>query len=183
MFKTRLRLIRNYLRQWKLKQAGGFCGGPVICGCGIQIQLGMVKGKPGSIHFDKHVELGHYTVLNAWGGRIQISENTFIGPQCTFYGHGGITIGSNCLIAGNTCIVSSNHTIPPVDKKIRDCPSILKPTHIGNDVWIGFSSTILGGVHIGDGAVIGAGSVVTKNIPAAAIAVGNPARIIRYREE
>ena len=63
------------------------------------------------------------------------------------------------------------------DKKFED----IKPSFIGNDVWIGANVTVLKGVRIGDGAVVGAGSVVTKDIPELGIAVGNPARVVKYR--
>ena len=70
-----------------------------------------------------------------------------------------------------------------VDKLIRKQPLCSKPITIGNDVWVGAGSSILPGITIGDGAVIGARSVVTHDIPPNAIVVGSPAEIIRYRTE
>lgn len=122
------------------------------------------------------------TILKSFFRHIIIHQNTFLGEYVVIYGHGGVEIGENTLIAMHTVIVSSNHTIPLRSEKIRDKPDILLPTKIGSDVWIGANCTILGGVRIGDGAVIGAGSVVTKDIPPYAIAFGNPAKVIKYRE-
>lgn len=134
-----------------------------------------------SIKIGKYCELGYGVILKTYGGSITVNKNTFMGEHVIIYGHGGVTIGKNTLIAMHTCIVSSNHTIPGQDELIRNQPDTLLPVNIGSDVWIGANCTILGGVSIGNGAVIGAGSVVNKDIPAYSIAVGNPARVIRYR--
>ena len=147
---------------------------------------GIVDFKPGKaggmLSLGEQTHLSGGLVIHLYGGSLEIGVNTFVGPKCTFYGHGGITIGSNTLIAMHTCIMSSNHTIPSQNDLIRFQPDILLPVDIGSDVWIGANCSILGGVTIGDGAVIGAGSVVTKDIPSYAIAVGQPAKVIRYRE-
>ena len=79
-------------------------------------------------------------------------------------------------------ILSSNHTIPAVDRCIRWEKDVLLPTKIGRDVWIGANAVILGGVTIGDGAVVAAGAVVTKDVESGAIVAGNPARLLRKRE-
>jgi len=136
----------------------------------------------GQIIIGKNCEVSNGVVFKTYGGNINIKNNVFFGEYVILYGHGGITIGSNTLIAMHTCIVSSNHTIPPQIELIRNHPDLLLPVSIGNDVWIGANCTILGGVSIGSGAVIGAGSIVTKDIPDYAIAIGNPARVIKYRK-
>lgn len=102
-----------------------------------------------------------------------------------------ILIGKYCSIAANVSILESSHYIERVTtyyvmSEIFGCDSIADVKskgciNIGNDVWIGTSATILAGVEIGNGAIIGAGSVVTKYIPPYAIAVGVPAKVLRYR--
>ncbi|MBJ7326566.1 MAG: hypothetical protein JHC52_04385 [Chthoniobacterales bacterium] len=79
-------------------------------------------------------------------------------------------------------ILSSNHAIPAMGTLIRDVPDELLPTKIGRDVWIGANAVILGGVTIGDGAVVAAGAVVTKDVEAGAVVAGVPARLLRKRE-
>ncbi len=121
-------------------------------------------------------------VLHAYGGSIRVGQNVFLGPHVVVYGHGGVEIGDDCLIAMHCRIVSSNHTVPPLGTDIRSQPDILLPTKIGRDVWLGAGVTVLGGVTIGDGCVIGAGSVVTKNLPSGSIAYGVPAKVTGQRE-
>lgn len=136
----------------------------------------------GSIDIAPQCELSKGTVLKAYGGKINIAKNTFLGEYVCIYGHGGVEIGENTLIAMHTCILSSNHTVPDKGSLIRYQPDIPLPVKIGNDVWIGAGCKILGGVIIGDGCVVGAGAVVSKNLPPYAVAVGVPAKVIRYRD-
>lgn len=109
------------------------------------------------------------------GKNIKIGKNVFINACCRFQDQGGIEIGDGSLIGHNTTIATLNHDFNP-DKRANLHPS---PVKIGKKVWIGSDCTILPGVEIGDGAVIGAGSVVTKNVPASSVAVGSPARVIK----
>lgn len=112
-----------------------------------------------------------------------MAENVFIGPYVVIYGHGGVVIGSNTLLSMHCRILSSNHTVPPPGTLIRSQPDILLPTRIGNDVWLGAGVTVLGGVTIDDGCVVGAGAVVTRDLPPNSIALGVPARVVGSRAE
>lgn len=112
------------------------------------------------------------------GVNIKLGKNVFINACCRFQDQGGITIGDGTLVGHNVTIATLNHDYNP-NNRASITP---KPVKIGKNVWIGSDSTILPGVEIGDGAIIGAGSVVTKNVPANTIAAGNPARIIRKIE-
>ena len=112
------------------------------------------------------------------GINIKVGKNVFINACCRFQDQGGIEIGDGSLIGHNTTIATLNHDFNP-SKRQNLIPSSVK---IGKNVWIGSDCTILPGVEIGDGAIIGAGSVVTKFVPANTIAVGNPARVIKEIE-
>ena len=112
------------------------------------------------------------------GKNIKIGKNVFINACCRFQDQGGIEIGDGSLIGHNTTIATLNHDFNPA-KRQNLTPS---PVKIGKNVWIGSDCTILPGVTIGDGAIIGAGSVVTKSVPKNTIAVGNPARVIKEIE-
>jgi acetyltransferase-like isoleucine patch superfamily enzyme len=116
--------------------------------------------------------------VSMWGGRLEIGEGTFVNYGCAFSANKLIKIGKDCMI-GTHCIVMDNdyHHID-VDKRDLRPPS--QPIIIGDNVWIGARVTILKGVHIGDYAVIGAGSVVTRDIPPYCVAAGVPARVVRH---
>jgi acetyltransferase-like isoleucine patch superfamily enzyme len=88
-----------------------------------------------------------------------------------------VTIGDNCQLAPNVAIYTAGHPVHP-DSRNSGYEYGIEIT-IGNNVWVGGNTVILPGVHIGDCCVIGAGSVVTKDIPAWSIAAGNPCRVIR----
>ncbi len=93
-----------------------------------------------------------------------------------------VVIGENVMIGQELLIFTQNHSMSRIDIPMREqgmTPT--KPVVIGNDVWIGARVTILPGVHIGDGAVIGAGAVVTKDVPSYEIWGGNPARLLKKR--
>lgn len=94
---------------------------------------------------------------------------------------GGVEIGERVLVGHRTCIISSNHAVPLGRGRIFGAGRVDAPVVIENDVWLGANVLVLPGVRIGEGAVIGAGSVVTRSVPPMAVAVGNPARVVRER--
>ena len=123
-----------------------------------------------------------FSVVQAVNGRIEIGDRSVVGDFCNLYGHaGGLTIGQDVMIASGCRIVPSRHTFEDPDLPISRQPSKSEGIAIGDGCWIGTNVAILDGVRIGDGAIIGAGSVVNRSIPAFAIAVGVPARVLRYR--
>lgn len=109
------------------------------------------------------------------GRNIHLGKGVFINAGCKFQDQGGIYIGDGTLIGHSTVLATLDHGLLPEERH----DLIPNPIHIGRNVWIGSNSSILSGVTIGDNAVIGAGSVVTKDIPENMIAVGSPARVIR----
>jgi acetyltransferase-like isoleucine patch superfamily enzyme len=137
--------------------------------------------KRGAVLFGAGCELGLGSEFNPWEGHIHIGERVFFGPYVIVYGQGGVEIDDGCIISIHCCILSSNHPIVSRDKMIRDEPNILLPTKIGRDCWLGAGTKVLGGVQIGDGCIVGAGAVVTKDLPAYSIAVGVPAHVVGYR--
>ncbi|WP_144796098.1 sugar O-acetyltransferase [Microbacterium paludicola] len=114
-----------------------------------------------------------------FGKNMTLGKRVFINSGCRFQDQGGITIGDDCLIGHNAVIATLQHDIDPR----RRSDLIPSPVVIGRNVWLGANVTVLPGVAIGDDAVIGAGSIVTKNIPAGTIAVGSPARVVRTIDE
>ena len=112
-----------------------------------------------------------------YGFHIQVGKGFFANYNCTILDVGKVTIGENVLLAPNVSIYTAGHPVHPAARQSGYEYGI--PVTIGNNVWIGGNVVITPGVHIGDNVVIGAGSVVTKDIPANVVAAGNPCRVIR----
>lgn len=113
-------------------------------------------------------------------GRISVGVMTAPGmsPGCYVSGGGGVIFGDSVYIGPGVKIISRNHDPDDLEAYLPT-----EPIRVGSRVWIGANVVILPGVQIGDGAVIGAGSVVTRDIPAMCVAAGNPARPIRQRSD
>jgi acetyltransferase-like isoleucine patch superfamily enzyme len=143
--------------------------------------------------FDKHLYLTAWDSYQSKESPQTFSTSIFIGSNCHFgsFNHitaiNSITIGNNLLTGKNVTITDNSHgstnlehfSIEPILRPLVSNG----PVKIGNNVWIGDKATILPNVKIGDGAVIGANTVVTKDIPPYAVAVGNPARILKIANE
>ncbi len=112
-----------------------------------------------------------------YGFNIEVGKNFFANYNCTILDVAKVKIGDNCQFAPNVAVYTAGHPIHPVSRNSQYEYGI--SVTIGDNVWIGGNSVIVPGVHIGSNTVIGAGSVVTKDIPDWVIAAGNPCRVIR----
>ncbi len=112
-----------------------------------------------------------------YGTHISVGKNFFANYNCTIIDVAKVTIGDNCQFAPNVSIYTAGHPLHPEIRNTLYEYGI--HVTIGNNVWIGGNSVVLPGVNIGDNCVIGAGSVVTKDIPPWSLAAGNPCRVIR----
>ena len=141
------------------KQIRAFCGKLILekCGRGVNIEKGA--------NFPSSAELG---------------DNSGIGIRAQI--NGKVIIGKSVMMGPDVCIYAINHATDRVDIPINlQGVAPEAPVVIGDDVWIGARAIILPGVHVGAGAVIGAGAVVTKDVPDYAVVGGNPARILKMR--
>ncbi|HHQ4320015.1 sugar O-acetyltransferase [Clostridium perfringens] len=117
-----------------------------------------------------------------WGGKnVHFGNGVYANFNLTMVDDCDIFVGNNVLFGPNVTVLAGTHPIHPELRSKQAQYNI--PIHIGNNVWIGANSVILPGVNIGDNSVIGAGSVVTKDIPSNVVAVGNPCRVLREINE
>lgn len=129
--------------------------------------------------------LGHYgsnCLINQpfrcdYGCNIHIGDHFLGNFNLTILDEALVTFGNHCFVGPNVSIYTACHPLTPEER--NEGTEWAEPVTIGNNVWIGGSTTIVPGVTIGDNCVIGAGSVVTHDIPANSVAVGNPARVIK----
>jgi len=158
------------------------CGMPrVQIGDGASVVLGdnvTLNSKDRGYHLNLYAPMK--LMADRPGARILVGDNTRMSGTC-IHAHKSVTVGRNCLIAGNTQIFDGNaHDLafPRVEERLQtagDAEEIV----IEDNVWIGANSIVLPGVRIGYGAVVGAGSVVTRDVPRFALAAGNPARVVQ----
>ncbi len=143
-----------------------------------------LRGRPYIVN-EGHIEIGDRVTLHSHvvpielhtvdGGRIEIGPGSFVNYGTIVTAYDSVRIGRECLI-GHYVIVLDNSEH---DVAQRGRPGRSRPVSVGDRVWLCDRAIVLPGVHIGEGAVIGAGAVVTKDVPAWTLAAGNPARVIR----
>ncbi|MBE7025923.1 MAG: acyltransferase [Ruminococcaceae bacterium] len=141
----------------------------------------VILKKNGTISLGDRVVLHKGCKLSAWGtdgpAKIRIGSRTYIGDRTEIHAGQSVTIGDGCDISWDCCIMDRDY------HKLGSEKEIFAPVTIGNHVWIGCKSTILKGVTVGDGAVIAAGSVVTRDVPPRTLVGGNPARVLKEEVE
>ncbi|OUL26700.1 acyltransferase [Nostoc sp. 106C] len=155
-------------------------------GNGVYIFKGVrIDGKGhenNKIHLENGVVLERNVLIGALNNTyIHIGQDTFIGPSVCIAGPGEIKIGKHCLIAAHTGIYANNHNFADPMELIKYQGISSQGIVIEDDCWLGHGVKVLDGVTIGRGCVIGAGAVVTKDIPPFSVAVGVPARVIKSR--
>ena len=145
---------------------------------GLAIRYVVVKSLARSCGDNVSIHAGAYILSPA---NLAIGHNVSIHPFCYIDATGGLQIGDNVSIAHGTSILSTTHTYDDLRTPIKYQPIAAQPTVVANDVWLGAKSTVLGGTAIGEGSVIAAGAVVTKDVSPLSIVAGVPARTIKIR--
>lgn len=141
------------------KAVRSLCGKLILAKCGKNVNIYRCARFSSSVELGHNSDIGYKATIN---GKCIIGNNVIMGPYCTVYTH--------------------NHNTDRIDVAIKyQGDSEERPVYIGDDSWIGSHVIILPGVHIGKGCVIGAGSVVPKDIPDYAVAAGNPCKVVKMR--
>ena len=173
------RKVRNKIRQLLGKDHNP----GIIIGNGSSIAKSAVveiRGG-GTITIGEGTEVLDGAMILTHGGNIEIGNNCSVNVYSVIYGHGGVKIGNNVLIAGGNMIIPNNHNFMSRDKTIIEQGATAQGIVIEDDVWIGHGCTILDGIVLAKGTVVAAGSVVNKSTEPYSVVAGVPARIIKYR--
>ncbi|MCD4681762.1 MAG: acyltransferase [Bacteroidales bacterium] len=125
----------------------------------------------------------HPTCSISHGNKLFVKNNVQLNSHIHFFCQGGLFLGNNVTIAAHTLIITSNHDYRrnkavPFGQDIE-----IRPVYIHDNVWIGANCTIMPGIEIGEGAIVGAGAVVAKDVEPCAIVAGNPARVVGHRDK
>jgi acetyltransferase-like isoleucine patch superfamily enzyme len=174
------RLLWRYLwRRW-LTVAGRRweTDGPVFFGRDLELEI----SRRGRVRFGRFVWVGDGTKIRCHEGEVEIGRKTVIGQECTISAYRRVRIGEQCVIADRAMFIDFDHGVVEVERPIRLQGIYKRDVEVGANVWIGYGACVLRGVRIGDNAVVGTNSVVTKDVPANAVVGGVPARVLRMRE-
>ena len=137
--------------------------------------------KPGDfLYCGENARIGAGVSISA-PERLHIGDNVGIGEKCSIHAVGGCYIGNDCTIGSGTTIITVEHSYSRGDCLPYDELRLVKPVYLEDYVWVGIGVSIAGGVRIGEGAIIGMGSVVFQDVPPLAIVAGNPAKVIFSR--
>lgn len=146
------------------------------------LEPGVLIFHPENVALGANVYVGHQTILKGYyKNKLIIGDETWIGQQCFFHAGGGIQIGRRVGIGPGVKILTSFHREAGREIAIYNAPVEFQPVVIEDDADIGVGAILLPGVTVGKGAQVGAGSVVTQDVAAYQVVVGNPARVLRER--
>jgi acetyltransferase-like isoleucine patch superfamily enzyme len=140
-------------------------------------------GKDARVVLGRWSWLGHGCKVRAHEGEVLIGAKSVLGQECTISAYQHVAIGRECIVADRVMLIDFDHGVVEVERPIRLQGIYKRDVNVGHNVWIGYGACILRGVSVGDNAVIGTNTVVTKDLPANAVAAGVPARVVRMRPE
>jgi acetyltransferase-like isoleucine patch superfamily enzyme len=144
----------------------------------VQLEI----GRGATLRIGRWAWLGHGTKIRVHEGEVSIGAKTVMGQECTISAFQHVSIGRECIVADRVMLIDFDHGVVEVDRPIRVQGIYKRDVRVGHNVWIGYGACILRGVEIGENAIVGTSSVVTKEVPANAVVAGTPARVIRMRE-
>jgi acetyltransferase-like isoleucine patch superfamily enzyme len=132
------------------------------------------------LSYGRNIRIGAGVAIAA-PERLRIGDNVGIDPGCYINAVGGCHIGKGCQIGAETIILTTEHQYNGGESLPYDSTRFVKPVYIEDYVWMGFRTCVAAGARIGEGAIIGIGSIVVQDVPPLAIVAGNPAQVLTYR--
>lgn len=150
-------------------------------GCDVRRGLHLSLARGGTLHIGERCVIDREMTIEC-RGHLSIGARAIIGHHCTLAAYESLIIGDDTMLAEMVSIRDHDHGFSALETPIWDQEMVCAPTIIGRNVWLGAKVTVIKGVSIGDGAIVGANAVVTRDVPANAIVAGVPARVIRMRD-
>jgi len=152
-------------------------------GHGVKVGLGVLVLHPHTFEIGDAVFIGNQTFLQGrHDGRCVIGAHTWIGPQ-SYFDCRDMELGEHVGWGPGAKVLGSEHTGEPADVPIIQTDLVIRPVRVGKWADIGVNAVLLPGVTVGEGAIVGAGAVVTKDVPPYAVVAGVPAKLLRHRRE
>ncbi len=139
-------------------------------------------GKGATVHLGRWSWIGQGTKVRAHEGEVHIGAKTVIGQECTITAFQHVSIGRECILADRVMLIDFDHGVVEVERPVRAQGIYKRDVRVGHNVWVGYGACFLRGVTVGDNAVVGTSTVVTKDVPADAVVGGVPARVLRMRD-
>jgi acetyltransferase-like isoleucine patch superfamily enzyme len=178
-------LNRKYARlalrwAWLKLRWGGRLETDGLCfiGPGVTFEI----GRGATVRLGRWCWIGHGSKIRAHEGVVSIGAKTVMGQECTISAFQHVSIGRECIVADRVMLIDFDHGVVEVERPIRAQGIYKRDVRIGHNVWVGYGTSFLRGARVGDNAVIGTASVVTRDVPANAVAAGAPIRVLRMRE-
>src|SRR5215213_2230900 len=148
-------------------QTDGLC----FIGPGVELEI----GRDAVVRLGRWSWIGHGTKIRAHEGTVEIGAKSVLGQECTISSFQHVSIGRECI--------DFDHGVVEQERPIRLQGIYKRDVRVGHNCWIGYGACILRGVTIGDNSIIGTSTVVTKDLPANSVSAGQPARVLRMRDE
>ena len=175
-----LRLVARLLRRRFLTPTGRRLRLDGIAFIGPRVTLQI--GKDARIELGRWSWLGTGTKIRCHEGVVSIGAKSVLGQECTISAYQRVEIGRECVIADRVMLIDFDHGVVDVERPIRQQGIYKRDVVVGSNVWIGYGACVLRGVTIGDNAIIGTNSVVTRDVPANTVVGGVPAKVLRMRD-
>jgi acetyltransferase-like isoleucine patch superfamily enzyme len=167
------------LGRLKLRHRGRLkTDGMAFVGPGVTFEI----GRGATVHLGRFSWIGHGTKIRCHEGEVHIGAKTVMGQECTISAFQHVSIGRECILADRVMLIDFDHGVVETDRPVREQGIYKRDVRVGNNVWIGYGAAFLRGVTVGDNSVIGTYAVVSRAVPATAVAGGVPVRVIRMRD-
>jgi acetyltransferase-like isoleucine patch superfamily enzyme len=145
---------------------------------GVTIEI----GKGATLHLGRWSWIGHGSKIRVHEGEARVGAKSVLGQECTISAFQHVSIGRECIIADRVMLIDFDHGVVEVERPIREQGIYKRDVRVGHNVWIGYGVAVLRGVTVGDNSVLGTATIVSKDVPANAVAAGVPVRVLRMRK-